>query len=99
MSGDTTPATIPGLEQDHVWLAEMLRVSVFGMPGAPLIPKDWKDVFGAEPDQVMRQPAMPSIQAGPRDGARWQIMHQFNRVDILVSAEAPQNLPTDILNV
>ena len=48
MSGDTTPATIPGLEQDHVWLAEMLRVSVFGMPGAPLIPKDWKDVFGAD---------------------------------------------------
>jgi hypothetical protein len=51
MSGDTTPpATLPGLQQDHVWLAEVLRVSVFGMPGTALTPKNWEEVFGARPD-------------------------------------------------
>lgn len=99
MSENTTPATIPGLEQDHVWLAETLRVSVFAMPGTPLTPKSWEDVFGTQPDQVMRQPGMPSIQAGAKDAARWQIMHQLNRVDIIVSPESPTSPPTDIMTV
>jgi hypothetical protein len=99
MSGDTTPATLPGLEQAHVWLAEVLRVSVFAMPGTPLTPKSWEEVFGARPDQQMRQPGMPSVEGGAKDGARWQITHHLNRVDIIVSPEAPTNPPSNIVNV
>jgi hypothetical protein len=42
---------------------------------------------------------MPSVEAGAKDGARWQITHQLNRVDIIVSPDTPQNPPSDIMNV
>jgi hypothetical protein len=69
------------------------------MPGASLTPKLWKDVFGAEPDQVARQPSMPSIEGGPKDGLRWLISHYLGRVDVVVSPENPSTMPTDLLSI
>jgi hypothetical protein len=69
------------------------------MPGAALVPKRWKDVFGAEPDEVIRQPSMPSVEGGSKSGARWQITHQPGRVDLVIAPENPTSPPTDPLNI
>jgi hypothetical protein len=99
MSGETEPPKLPGLESDRTWLAETARVTAFAMPGTALVPKTWKDVFGTEPDQVMRHPSMPSVESGPRNGARWLITRQPDRIDVVVASEQPRTPPTDLLNV
>jgi hypothetical protein len=80
-------------------MAETLRVTAFAMPGTTLTPRRWSDVFGAEPDQVLRQPAMPSVEGGLREEARWSIHHQPDRIDIVVSPEMPAAVPSDLLNI
>jgi hypothetical protein len=99
MNENPTSPTIPGLEPNHPWLAETLRVTAFAMPGVALAPKRWRDIFGAEPDQIVRQPSMPSIEGGPQNGARWLVTHQPDRVDIVVAPDTPISPPTDLLNI
>jgi len=99
MSEDRLPPKIPGLEPDRRWLAENARVTAFAMPGLALTPLRWKDVFGADPDQVVRQPGMPSMEGGPIDGKRWLIGQQPGRVDVIVVPESPPVPSSDVLNV
>ena len=99
MSDGAASPKLPGIEPEHTWLAELVRVTAFSVPGTPLASKGWKEVFGAEPDQVIRQPLLPHHESGPVDGARWIISRQPDRIDVAVVPESPTSLPTDLPNV
>ncbi len=74
-------------------------MTAFAAPGAMLSAVHWVDVFGAEPDQVMKQPGMPSVEGGVKNGKRWLIAQQPSRVDIIVAPENPSHPPSDLLSV
>jgi hypothetical protein len=95
MNGDS-PIMNGNSPQSGGWLAETVRVTAFG-PG--LVPKSWKDAFGGEPDQIMRQPSTPTVEGGRKNGVRWLITHQGGRVDVVVTPENPVTPLPDLLHL
>ena len=80
------------------WLAENARLTAFTL-GAAGSPKQWKSVFGAEPDQIAMHPGAPKIEGGLIDGARWMLSQQPGRVDIIVGPDIPPIPPGDLITV
>lgn len=99
MNEGATSPTLPGIEPEHAWLAETVRLTVFPSAGTTLRSRSWEEVFGVAPDQIIRQPMGPHLEGGPIDGARWVINRQPDRFDVAVVPENPTSAPSDLLNV
>jgi hypothetical protein len=99
MNEEATSPILPGIEPEYAWVAETVRLTVFPSAGTTLRSRSWQEVFGAEPDQVIRQPMGPHLEGGPINGARWVINRQPDRFDMAVVPDNPTSVPSDLLNV